>query len=125
MAGRCIVFDRRSDPMVMESRIVSAPFPISSVTDLSRLPYISLSLFRHDVCHIDSYFHTASRSRKKRRSQSFENRSKILIERIFPVINFSSIFFFFTYTRKIIIRRWGRWKFCKMEKCYALGAFNK
>lgn len=75
MAGRCIVFDRRSDPMVMESRIVSAPFPISSVTDLSRLAYISLSLFRHDVCCTSILilaFYIAS-IEKEKMFPSFEN----------------------------------------------------
>lgn len=59
----------------MESRIVSAPFPISSVTDLSRLAYISLSLFRHDVCCTSILilaFYIAS-IEKEKTFPSFEN----------------------------------------------------
>lgn len=49
MAGRCIVFDRRSGPMVMESRIVSARF-LSSRNTLS--PRIRLAFAFSDALRV-------------------------------------------------------------------------
>ena len=78
MAGRCIVFDRRSARMVMESRIVSLPptSPIPRATDAARR--VQPSSFRFFVkpgLPIDSQ-RSFNRSWNKRRSPFRKRRAK-------------------------------------------------
>lgn len=97
MAGRCIVFDRRSDPMVMESRIVSAPFPISTSNRLvASAVYLAFAFSSRRSCHIDSYprfLHRVEKTNCFEKSRPIENNNRA---------NFSSIFSFsFFFLREI------------------------
>lgn len=95
MAGRCIVFDRRSDPMVMESRIVSAPFPISTSNRLvASAVYLAFAFSSRRLSRrfLSSLF-TSHREDVSEKSRPIENNNRA---------NFSSIFSFsFFFLREI------------------------
>lgn len=95
MAGRCIAFDRRSDPMVMESRIVSAPFPISTSNRLvASAVYLAFAFSSRRLSHrfLSSLF-TSRREDVSEKSRPIENNNRA---------NFSSIFSFsFFFLREI------------------------